>query len=283
MNTDFVPTIPSASLGIEKGVPLKLLLGKILVEHLAANLKYAWAGFEADAFISATCQGLDELELFQRSEHIAISMRAFLPDEYEKALDVILKSLPPRQETVGDLGKERYYFLPLGYFVSHYGLDSENNNGNDPFEVSTKALYELTMRFTSEFAIRDFFLQEEERMMQKIKEWISDPNPHVRRLCCEGTRPILPWGKRLPRFLEDPAHTKFILEALKDDEELYVRRSVANHLGDLAKKHPEWVFSLCEKWTKDATKERKWLIRHAVRYWAKKEHPRALAIRLMAK
>ena len=94
---------------------------------------------------------------------------------------------------------------------------------------------------------------------------------------------MLPWGQRLPVLLHDPELTLPLLEALKDDEELYVRRSVANHLGDLAKANPEWVFQVCERWLKDASRERKWVIRHAVRYWAKKEDARALEIRARAK
>jgi len=63
-----------------------------------------------------------------------------------------------------------------------------------------------------------------------------------------------------------------------------VRRSVANHLGDLSKKHPDFVFNLCHKWLDEgANKELKWLMRHAVRYHAKKEHPRALEVRKLAK
>jgi 3-methyladenine DNA glycosylase AlkC len=74
-----------------------------------------------------------------------------------------------------------------------------------------------------------------------------------------------------------------ILEALKDDKVLYVRRSVANHLGDIAKDHPEIIFRICERWLIDATKEVKWLIRHALRYPAKKQNKTALQIRVAAK
>jgi 3-methyladenine DNA glycosylase AlkC len=112
---------------------------------------------------------------------------------------------------------------------------------------------------------------------------VSDPDPHVRRLCSEGTRPRLPWAPRIPSFIKDPTPVLSILEDLKDDENLYVRRSVANHLGDIAKDHPEVVFSICERWLVDATKEVKWLIRHALRYPAKKQNKRAIQIRISAK
>jgi 3-methyladenine DNA glycosylase AlkC len=74
-----------------------------------------------------------------------------------------------------------------------------------------------------------------------------------------------------------------ILEALRDDPHEYVRRSVANHLGDIAKDHPELAFGICERWVSGAGEERKWLIRHAVRHPAKKGVAAALRLRELAK
>jgi len=125
--------------------------------------------------------------------------------------------------------------------------------------------------------------QDQERTLTRINEWVFDPDPHVRRLCSEGTRLRLPWAPRIPAFINDPSPVLSILEALKDDKVLYVRRSVANHLGDIAKDHPEIVFAICEQWLIDATKDVKWLIRHALRYPAKKQNKIALQIRAAAK
>jgi 3-methyladenine DNA glycosylase AlkC len=145
-----------------------------------------------------------------------------------------------------------------------------------------RAQYELTRRFSAEFSIRPFLIRWPERTVAQLLAWTSDPDPHVRRLCSEGTRPRLPWGTRIPGFIKDPRPTLPILEALKDDPELYVRRSVANHLGDIAKDHPELVFDLCRRWVKGASAERNWLIRHAVRHPAKKGFEAALEIRKLA-
>jgi 3-methyladenine DNA glycosylase AlkC len=94
---------------------------------------------------------------------------------------------------------------------------------------------------------------------------------------------------RLPEVQRTPQLTIPLLERLKDDKELYVRRSVANHLGDIAKDHLEVVLDLCERWqaeVRDADavlrENRHWLIRHALRYPAKKENSRALRIRELA-
>jgi hypothetical protein len=79
--------------------------------------------------------------------------------------------------------------------------------------------------------------------------------------------------------ITDPRPTLPILEALRDDSDLYVRRSVANHLDDIAKDHPALVFELCERWLEGASSERKWLVRHAVRHPAKKGVKAALRLR----
>ena len=146
-----------------------------------------------------------------------------------------------------------------------------------------QAQHALTRRFSAEFSIRPFLVRDQTRTLARLLEWTTDPDPHVRRLCSEGSRPRLPWGMRLTAFVQDPGPVLPILERLKDDPSLYVRRSVANHLGDIAKDHPERVFALCEAWLDGASNERKWLIRHALRHPAGKGHPTALALRVAAK
>lgn len=145
-----------------------------------------------------------------------------------------------------------------------------------------RAQYELTRRFTAEFSIRPFLMHDFERTLNQLTLWLNDPDPHVRRLCTEGCRPRLPWGARIPQLIKDPRPTLPILEALKNDPSLYVRRSVANHLGDIAKDHPEWAFEVCERWLTNVDKDLKWVIRHAVRHPAKQGHATAIALRKAA-
>jgi 3-methyladenine DNA glycosylase AlkC len=73
------------------------------------------------------------------------------------------------------------------------------------------------------------------------------------------------------------------LEALRDDPYLYVRRSVANHIGDIAKDHPDVAFDICRRWLTGASPERKWIIRHALRHPAKKSVKEALHLRKLAR
>jgi 3-methyladenine DNA glycosylase AlkC len=278
------PIIPYAPKSIQKGTPLKVLLNREAIECLAQNILYVHNGFEAKHFCECALIGLEPLELMQRGLHIAKSLHQFLPNNYSEAVAIIVASLTPSQTEEEKLGLAEFFYLPHSFFISEYGQNKEYNNGSDPFKASMNALHALTTRFTSEFAIRAFLINQQSRTLSQVAEWLTDPNPHVRRLCSEGTRPKLPWGKRIPSFIANPQPTLPILEALKNDSSLYVRRSVANHLGDIAKDHPEIVYAICERWLQaGASTELKWLIRHAVRHPAKKGNAMALKIRVAAK
>ena len=68
----------------------------------------------------------------------------------------------------------------------------------------------------------------------------------MRRLVSEGSRPRLPWWPQLTALIADPTPNLALLEHLKDDPSLYVRRSVANHLNDIGKDHPELLLERME-------------------------------------
>lgn len=275
--------LPEAPNSIQKGVPLKLVLDQAAVNQLAENLHIVYPAFKKADFANNAMKDIEPLSITQRAEQIAESMRKYLPQNYAEAIEIILRSLTPPLEKTEDNGLAVMFYMPHSQFVAKYGVDSAHNNGEDPFELSMKAQYELTQRFTSEFSIRAYIINNEERTMERLYQWMSDENPHVRRLCSEGTRPRLPWAMRIPSFIKDPSPVLPILETLKNDPELYVRRSVANHLGDIAKDHQQLVLGICERWLPEASKELKWVIRHALRHPAKKGVEEALRIRLAAK
>lgn len=282
-NTINQPRLPSAPRSIQKGSSLADLLDQEAIECLAHNIRLVHPDFDSKAFQRSALSGLKPLSIMQRGHHLAKALREHLPARYDQAVRILLKSLTPPQTSTEDLGLAVFFYLPHVSFVATYGLDSAHNNGHDPFETSMMAQYELTKRFSAEFSIRPFLIRWPERTLAILMEWTEDPDPHVRRLCSEGTRPRLPWATRIPAFIKDPRPVLPILETLRDDPDLYVRRSVANHLGDIAKDHPSLAFKLCERWLEGATKERKWLLRHAVRHPAKKGVKEALRIRKLAK
>lgn len=275
--------IPEAPKSIQKGVPIKTLLGSQAVEALAENISSVHPDFDGVRFRRLAIDGLDPLGILGRGQHLARALRSCLPERFEAAVKILLKSLTPALAETEDLGLAVFFYLPHVCFVAAYGLDAGNNGGRDPFESAMAAQHALTQRFSAEFSIRPFLIRHQDRTLARLLEWTRDPSPHVRRLCSEGTRPRLPWATRIPAFVRNPAPVFPILENLKNDPSLYVRRSVANHLGDVAKDHPEKAFALCERWLRGASRDLKWLIRHALRHPAKKGNKTALRLRSAAR
>jgi 3-methyladenine DNA glycosylase AlkC len=192
-----------------------------------------------------------------------------MPDEYERAVQILIASLGPKLTRTGSLGMAPFLYLPHVLYVGEQGLNH--------FEPSMTAQYELTQRFTAEFSIRPFLEHHPDATLQRLARWASDDSVHVRRLVSEGTRPRLPWAPRLRRFQHDPQPVLELLELLKDDPEPYVRRSVANNLNDIGKDHPDVLLQVARRWLKGATAEREQLVRHALRSAIKRADVGALA------
>ncbi|MFT4657384.1 MAG: 3-methyladenine DNA glycosylase AlkC [Ilumatobacter sp.] len=144
--------------------------------------------------------------------------------------------------------------------------------------LSMVALRELTIRFTSEFAIRPFLEHQPAATLAQSRQWTTHDSEHVRRLVSEGTRPHLPWGSRLRSFMADPSAVIELLEILKDDTSEYVRRSDANNINDIAKDHPEVVVDLARRWWLGASEDRKRLVKNALRTLIKQGNTDAFAV-----
>jgi 3-methyladenine DNA glycosylase AlkC len=275
--------IPSAPNSIQKGFPLKLVLDKEAIHQMGENLLLIHNQFDKLGFIADALNGIDPLSITQRSSHIAESMRKHLPEVYSEAIEIILKSLTPPLDRTENNGLAPLFYMPHCSYIAKYGVHPTYNGESDPFDISMSAQYELTKRFTCEYSIRPFIMHDEERTMKVLYQWMKDEDAHVRRLCSEGTRPRLPWSTKIDSFVKDPSPSLEILEQLKNDSDLYVRRSVANHVGDIAKDHLDLALELCESWVNNASTDLKWVIRHAVRNPVKKGNERAIELRKMAK
>jgi len=274
--------IPVGPKAIVKGVPVKNILNETAIAFLARNILLVQPGFSAERFYSLASKNLEQLTLMQRANSIAKALFNTLPGHYYESVQVLIRSMPAPNDDCEVFGLSKLFFLPYGAFIAQYGLHPEYNDGQDPFELSMWANRELTLRSTAEFSIRPFLIYHQARTLTVLRAWVSDPSNHVRRLCSEGCRPRLPWGINLPKLIEEPNPILPILETLKNDTSLYVRRSVANNLGDIAKSHPKLIFDLCESWLTDADQNLRWVIRHGLRYHAKKQQPLALALRAAA-
>ncbi len=259
--------------------PLKNQYGPDIPHRIADMIGAVYPAFRRQAFLDHVLPGYDSLELMPRGWHMADGLHHALPDKYSTAVDILLDSLPPAKPAASETSPTQdreggslapFLFMPHTFFVARYGLAD--------FESSMRAQYELTQRFTAEFSIRPFLQQHQQATLQRLQDWIDDPSEHVRRLVSEGTRPRLPWASRLPEFQRDPAPVLTLLDQLKDDDSLYVRRSVANNLNDIGKDHPEVLLATAENWSRHASVQRQWIVRHALRNMIKEGQPRALAI-----
>lgn len=249
---------------------LKSRFDRAMITRLASALAEACPGLDAAGLADEACLGLDELELTDRARQVSRVLAGHLPRDYGDAVEVIIRALGPPLPPDGVSGFEPFMYLPLVYFVAEHGLPH--------LEASLRAQRELTRRFTAEFSIRTFLEHHPDRTLATLEAWARDPDPHVRRLVSEGTRPRLPWAPRLRAFQRDPSPVLRLLEHLKDDPSLYVRRSVANNLNDIGKDHPELLTSTCRRWMTGATPERRWLVEHALRGAVKKGDPAALEL-----
>jgi 3-methyladenine DNA glycosylase AlkC len=146
------------------------------------------------------------------------------------------------------------------------------------FDDAMALLADLTGRLTSEFAIRTLLRHDLDRALGIISGWTSSTDADVRRLASEGTRPYLPWSARVPDIMARPGATVPLLDALYRDESEYVRRSVANHLNDLSRDHPDLVIGTARRWLDDPGAATERLVRHGLRTLVKRGHPAALEL-----
>jgi 3-methyladenine DNA glycosylase AlkC len=218
-------------------------------------------GFDRKRFLAVATAGLADLTLIQRMRRTTDAARATLPGDFSKAV-VILRRAAPR--------------LPTG-LTGIWLPDFVGQHGHDHFDESMDALKYLTPFSSAEFAIREFLRRDLARTLAVMTRWSRDGDEHVRRLASEGSRPRLPWSFRLDPLVADPAPTAAILENLRADPSLYVRKSVANHLNDISKDHPDWMLARLKSWDL-AHPHTQWIAKRAARTLIKAGYQRALAL-----
>jgi 3-methyladenine DNA glycosylase AlkC len=255
--------------------PFKNLLNAGVVQSAAAHLRRVDPRFDADRFITRATDGLSALEMKARAMLICDALEATLPADFDVAAALIEAALAPPVEgeqmanlAVGEQGLAGWILWPVGEYIARCGLASP--------ERALAALHAITQRFTAEFAIRPFIVAHPALVFATLKTWTTDPSPHVRRLVSEGSRPRLPWGLQLKALVADPSPTLPLLEVLQDDPSAYVRRSVANHLNDIAKDHPGRVADWLDAHLPGAPPARLALLKHASRTLIKRSDARVL-------
>jgi 3-methyladenine DNA glycosylase AlkC len=253
----------------------KLIYSPALIATSAAHLHRVWPAFDHKHFVKLASSGLDALEMKARAMQIATAMQATLPDDFDRACGILESALAPAfvNEELGGMhttqaGLAGWVIWSTGEFVVRHGMHAP--------ERALICLREMTQRFSCEYSIRPFIAEHMALTMKTLHVWAQDQNLHVRRLVSEGSRPRLPWGLQLKALVTDPSPTLPLLSALQDDSSEYVRRSVANHLNDIAKDHPDLVADWLDEHLPGATAARQALLRHASRTLVKDGHARVL-------
>ncbi len=242
--------------------PLKDRFDRDPVQLLADRLGRFHSGFEAAPFSEALLAAFPELELKERINLVADRIAADLPEDYPTALSIVLE--------VVNSDIDDWAAWPLCSFVERHGVDHP--------VASLEAMPELTKHWSCEFAIRPFLDNHLELTRTYLRQWILDPNEAVRRLPSEGTRPLLPWGPRVKALTDDPQIGIELLTALRHDPSETVRRSVANHLNDISKAHPDLVVDVLSDWNNESPPVDERLVKHALRTLVKQGHPGALSL-----
>lgn len=240
---------------------LKEMFNAAQFRRIADLLADVHSGFEHKRFLEHATAGLDKLTLIQRVRRATDASYATLPTDFLQAV-AVLKQIAPRIQS-GFVG----IFLP----------DFIGQHGHHHFDASMDALKFLTPFSSAEFAIREFLRRDFSRTLAVMARWSLDADEHVRRLASEGSRPRLPWSFRLDAVVHNPSLTQPILENLKTDPSLYVRKSVANHLNDISKDHPELMLDWLNRWDLENSSSA-WIARHASRSLIKAGHPRSFRL-----
>lgn len=253
--------------------PLKTFFSPKVIRLIAADIERVDSSFPSRAFIRQAEKGLDELELMDRGKQIARALGEHLAGgDYPRAVDVLLRSLSPEhpKKEVAGSNMAAFYYFPHTVFVAERGLGH--------FDVSLRAQYELTKRFTAEFSIRPFLAKDPERTFAYLEKWATDESAQVRRLVSEGTRLRLPWASRVAWLDANPERVLALLERLKNDPTPLVRRSVANNLNDLSKVNKELTLKTCRAWLRAPSENTTSLVRHALRSLVKQGDRGALEL-----
>jgi len=255
--------------------PFKNKINAGVVRQMRRQLTRAWPDFDGARFEKRALAGLEALALKARAQHLCDALEATLPQDFEAAAAILEASLAPVRGdeepgalVAGDAGLAGWAVWPLTEYVARRGLAAPQR--------ALRALHAMTQRFTAEWAIRPFIVAHPVLVFDTLQRWTGDASPHVRRLVSEGSRPRLPWGLQLKGLIADPSPTLPLLAALQDDPSEYVRRSVANHLNDIAKDHPALVASWLECHLAGAPPPRRALLRHASRTLIKRGDARVL-------
>ena len=104
-------------------------------------------------------------------------------------------------------------------------------------------------------------------VLREARRWAKARDSNVRRAASEGLRGVVKL---------DPQAVRTVIEALRADTELYVKKSVANVLRNASAKHPDFVLDVCRQWARSSNPHTRWIVKAGLRK-LKGSRPREVA------
>ncbi|WP_436772685.1 DNA alkylation repair protein [Yinghuangia sp. YIM S09857] len=243
--------------------PLKDMINAQSVATLADGIAAARAAFPRDRFVATALDGLEGLELKSRVRHVARALHTTLDLPFPEAAPVL-------REAAAHVRLDMWSGWPATDYIAEYGVAH--------LDEAMATIAVITPYATGEFAVRPYLDRYRETALATMRGWADSDDEHLRRLASEGTRPRLPWGTRVRWLMDATGPTLPILDHLRDDPSEYVRRSVANHVNDIAKDDPATAVALLARWQVAGGTHTDRVLRHAVRGLLRTGHPEALTL-----
>jgi len=113
---------------------------------LADKIKAVWPEFNGNDFVAMLKDELADKEFMQRQDAFVDAFEVHLPNDYQETVSIFHQILGPELETTTGMLATGWWLWPIGRYIER--------NGNKDFHVTVNFIYELTKRFTGEFAIR---------------------------------------------------------------------------------------------------------------------------------
>ncbi|SDS67845.1 DNA alkylation repair protein [Actinoplanes derwentensis] len=241
------------------------LLGTAAADGLVAAVAGAVPDSPLTALRAAPAR-LDGLTLRERADLLRDALLVDVPGVYTELARVVRAATP---------AFHGWMIWPVTAAIASKAV---TDGAEAAFDDAMTIMAELTGVLTAEFAIRVLLRHDLDRALATMLGWTESGDADVRRLASEGSRPYLPWSVRVPEILARPGTTMPILDALYRDPSEYVRRSVANHLNDLSRDHPDLVVEAATRWLADPAATTLPTVRHGLRTLIKRGNPGALAL-----
>lgn len=237
--------------------PMKEGIDRAAVDRIGIAFQQCWPDFPLAAFKRGLVKQLQPLELKQRVELVCERLARQLPSDFE-TLSPILHELPHHWNFgEPDNALRGFAAWPVIDLVPRCGIEHPT--------LALPLLARLTHLFTAEFAVRPFIARYPQQSLGYLENCCDSPDEHIRRWASEGSRPLLPWGMHLVEIRDNPHMTASLLEKLRKDPSKYVQKSVANHLNDVGKHHPDHLVATCTRWLKEEHPNSNWICKHALR------------------